>query len=127
MKNLFKILSITILIPLIVINFFFGSANLIEGKNFFFPYADTEFSASYTPKKFDNIKNGQTIDEVDKILGKPLYKNIDSLNNSIEYVYTNDGKLMKNKREGDLAWYYSAIQFDNKKKVSKIEKHWVFD
>jgi len=127
MKILLKILFALLLFSSITINFFFGAANLIEGKNLFFPYADTEFASKYTPEKFNKIKEGQTIEEVTKILGEPLFKHIDSIYNGVEFVYTNDGKLMKNKKSGDLAWYRSTIYFNSKKKVIKIDKGWSYD
>jgi len=46
---------------------------------------------------------------------------------SIEYVYTSHGKLVKNNKDGDFAWYLSIIYFDSMNKVSKIDKGCSFD
>ncbi|MEG0915871.1 MAG: hypothetical protein RSF68_02535 [Myroides sp.] len=127
MKVILKILAAILLATLVISNIFFGGINIIEGKNLFLPYSDTEFAPNYTPKKFDLIKKGQTIKEVEKILGKPLFEYKDSIINSIEYVYTSDGKLKKNNKDGDFAWYRSTIYFDSVNEVSKIDKGWSFD
>lgn len=127
MKVILKILAAILLATLVISNFFFGGINIIEGKNLFFPYSDTEFAPNYTLKKFDLIKKGQRIEEVEKILGKPLFEYKDSIINSIEYVYTSDGKLKKNNKDGYFAWYRSTIYFDSMNKVSKIDKGWSFD
>lgn len=127
MKVILKILSAIVLATAVISNFFFGGINLIEGKNLFFPYSDTEFAPNYSPKKFDLIQKGQRIEEVEKILGKPLFKYRDSITNTTEYLYTSDGKLRKTMKEGDFAWYRSTLHFDSINKVSKIDKGWSYD
>ena len=99
----------------------------VEGRNIFSPYIDTEFAPRYSPEKFDLIKLGQSLKEVETVLGKPLYNHIDSLNHKFEYDYTNDGKLRSNKKSGDFAWYRSAIYFNYQGKVVGIDKVWSFD
>lgn len=104
-----------------------GGALTVEGKNIFSPYIDTQFASQYSPEKFELVKIGQTVDEVGRMIGQPLQKNIDSINNRAEYWYTMDGKLSVNNKDGDFAWYRSIIHFDEKKKVVSIDKGWSFD
>lgn len=107
--------------------FLIGGALTVESKNIFFPYIDTQFASQYSPEKFELIKIGQTLEEVEKIIGQPLQKNIDSKNGRAEYLYTNDGKLLSIKKSGDFAWYRSIIYFDEQDKVINIDKGWSYD
>ncbi len=107
--------------------FIIGGALTIEGKNIFYPYIDTQFASQYSPEKFELIKVGQTIKDVEKIIGQPLRKNVDSTNHRTEYWYTMDGKLSVNNKNGDFAWYISVVYFNDKGKVAEVEKGWGYD
>ena len=126
MKVFYKIIAAVLLFISVLYAFFSGAALSMEGKNIFSPYIDTQFAPQYSLEKFELIKKGQTIEEVEKILGQPLNQYIDS-NNIAEYWYTHDGKLYSNKRSGDFAWYRSVVYFDINKKVVKIDKGWSYD
>lgn len=131
MKWVYRILSILIAIPIISFIFIFGGAILVEGKNPFFPYIDTEFAPKYTPEKFDLITKDFTYEKVIDLLGEPLYENYDSFYQGIRLDYTNDGNLRRiNKRNFDVkdfAWYRSIIYFDLNCKIVNIEKGWSYD
>jgi len=104
-----------------------GGALTVEGKNIFSPYIDTQFASQYSPEKFELVKIGQTVDEVGMMIGQPLQKNIDSINNRAEYWYTMDGKLSVNNKDGDFAWYISVVYFNDKGKVVEVGKGWGYD
>ncbi len=123
----YKILSSILLFVTVLITFLIGAGLTIEGINIFSPFIDTQLAPNYSPEKFDLIKLGQSVKEVETVLGKPLYHHVDSLNNKFEYDYTNDGKLRSNKKSGDFAWYRSSIYFDEAGKVIDIDKGWSFD
>ncbi len=127
MRVFYKVLASVLLFFSVFITFMVGAALTIEGKNIFSPYIDTQFASQYSPEKFELIKIGQTVGEVEKILGQPLDKNIDSTNHRTEYWYTLDGKLSVNNKEGDFAWYVSIVYFDSKGKVKSIDKQWAYD
>lgn len=127
MRIFHKILASILLFVSVFMTFLIGGALTIEGKNIFFPYIDTQFASQYSPEKFELIKIGQTLEEVEKIIGQPLQKNIDSKNGRAEYLYTNDGKLLVIKKSGDFAWYRSIIYFDEQDKVINIDKGWSYD
>ena len=127
MKIFYKILASVLLFSSVFITFMMGAVLGVEGMNIFSPYIDTEFAPRYSPEKFDLIKLGQSVEEVETVLGKPLNHHIDSLNHKFEYDYTNDGKLRSTKKSGDFAWYRSAIYFDEAGRVVEIDKGWSFD
>lgn len=127
MRIFHKILASILLFVSVFMTFLIGGALTIESKNIFFPYIDTQFASQYSPEKFELIKIGQTLGEVEKIIGQPLQKNIDSKNGRAEYLYTNDGKLLVIKKSGDFAWYRSIIYFDEQDKVINIDKGWSYD
>lgn len=127
MKVFYKILASILLFSSVLMTFIIGGALTIEGKNILSPYIDTQFAPQYSPEKFELIKKGQTVEEVEKILGQPLHKNLDSTNHKTEYWYTMDGKLSVNNKEGDFAWYVSIIYFDPKGRVADIIKEWAYD
>ena len=127
MRIFYKTLASVLLFLSVIITFFMGAGLTIEGMNIFSPYIDTEFAPEYTPEKFELIKPGQSVKEVEALLGLPLSKDIDSADHQTDYFYTNDGKLYQNKKEGDFAWYRSAIYFNNQGKVADIDKGWSFD
>jgi outer membrane protein assembly factor BamE (lipoprotein component of BamABCDE complex) len=126
MDIFYKIIAAILLFASVLYAFFTGASLSIEGKNIFSPYIDTQFAPQYSPEKFELIKIGQTIEEVEEILGQPLNKYRDS-SNIAEYWYTNDGKLYSSKKSGDFAWYRSVIYFDNEGKVINIDKGWNYD
>ena len=129
-----KLLSTICLITLIVFTFFIGRIQLIEGKHIIDPYIDTVFAEIYSPRKFEKIKIGMTIEEAIKIIGEPLYKGQgykDTLNTN--YYYTDDGKLLHltkdNGRNGydDFAWYRSTLEVDSLNNIIYIDKGWSHD
>ncbi|UQB68299.1 hypothetical protein [Epilithonimonas zeae] len=127
MKVLYKILASVLLFFSVAMTFVMGGALTIEGKNIFSPYIDTQFAPQYLPEKFELIKAEQTIKDVEKILGQPLRKNVDSTNHRTEYWYTMDGKLSVNNKDGDFAWYTSVVYFNDKGKVVEVGKGWGYD
>ena len=131
MRVLYKILTLGLLIPTIIIVFMFGGVALMEGYNIFDPYIDTEFAENYTPEKFDLINSNFTKEEVLNTIGKPLFIFTDPITKETEFTYTNDGFLRtKSNREyniNDYAWYRSRVNFDLKGKVISIDKGWSYD
>jgi hypothetical protein len=118
---------------LVVITFFLGAANLMEGYNILAPYKGTNFSENYSPDEFDKIKLGMSIDEVKAIIGNPMYISQDTLPNKtveIFYEYTDDGSsndfgdwvLIK-----DYAWYRSSVTFNQNHIAVYIDKGWSYD
>ena len=126
MRIFYKILASIFLFFSVSVTFFVGGAFTIEGINVFSPFVDTEFAPRYSPEKFGLIRPGQSIKEVEAIIGPPLSKSIDSANRRAEYSYTNDGKLYVNKKDGDFAWYRSTVYF-KADKVIEIDKGWSYD
>lgn len=127
MKVFYKVIAAILLFASVLYAFFTGASLSIEGKNIFSPYIDTQFAPQYSPEKFELIKVGQTLKEVEKIIGQPLQKSVDSANHRTEYWYTLDGKLSVNNKDGDFAWYVSIVKFDNKEVVVNIIKQWGYD
>lgn len=133
MKKILKILSLLVLFPCVILTFLNGSISLIEGKNLFSPYIDTEFATDFKPEKMELVKINQTQKEVIKILGEPLRKEIDSINNKIMFLYSVDGKLlhkadkMNTNDYDDFAWLQCVIIFNDKNKVEKINTGWTYD
>lgn len=127
MKIFYKILASVLLFLSVIITFSLGAGLTVEGINLFSPFIDTQFARYYSQEKFELIKRGQSIKEVESLLGLPLKKRSDSVNRKTEYIYTTDGKLYSNKKNGDFAWYRSAVYFDQAGKVIKIDKGWSFD
>lgn len=131
MKTVYRILTLTLIIPTIFILFMLGGISLIEGYNIFEPYIDTEFGENYTPEKFDLINEEFTKDDVLKTLGEPLFIRKDTLKNETQFIFTSDGFLkQKNKRKyviGDFAWYRSSVYFDSIGKIIRIDKGWSYD
>ena len=87
MRDLLKILSFVFCYPLVVITFFLGAANLMEGYNILAPYKGTNFSENYSPDEFDKIKLGMSIDEVKAIIGNPMYISQDTLPNKTVEIF----------------------------------------
>ena len=104
-----------------------GAVLASEGINIFSPYIDTRFAIQYSPEKFELIKLGQSIKDVEAIVGKPLQITIDSTTQETKYSYTMDSKLHFNKKNGDFAWYRSVVYFNEAGKVIDIHKHWAYD
>ncbi len=127
MRVFYKIFASVLLFFSVFMTFMIGAGLTIEGKNIFSPYIDTQFASQYSPEKYELVKIGQTVEEVENIIGQPLKKNIDSINRRVEYWYTMDGKLLQDKKEGDFAWYISIVTFDSKGKVILIDKGWAYD
>ena len=140
LKILLKVLSAGVILFLLYLTAVFGHITLGEGKHLIDPYIDTWFASDYSLEKFDKIKTGMTVDEVESIIGKPLYKHSDYWDaKKIMYEYTGDGKLWEMKEEKkryyndcfwivtDYAWYHSAVVFDKNNIVVKIYKGWSYD
>lgn len=127
MRVFYKIFASVLLFFSVFMTFMIGAGLTIEGKNIFSPYIDTQFASQYSPEKYELVKIGQTVEEVENIIGQPLKKNIDSINRRVEYWYTMDGKLLQDKKEGDFAWYISIVTYDSKGKVILIDKSWAYD
>lgn len=127
MRIFYKILASILLFSSIIITFFIGAGLTIEGINIFSPFIDTRFAPQYSRTKFNLIKPGQSIKEVEAIIGQPIYKSNEYSDHRTAYWYTMDGKLNLNNKAGDFAWYRSAIYFNNQGKVIEIDKGWSFD
>jgi len=131
MKVFYKILTIILLLPTIYFLFILGSIQLMEGYNLFNPYIDTEFAENYTPQKFNSINKDFSKEEVINTIGQPLFIWKDSIRNEIEFSYTNDGLLVREKGRkypiNDFAWYRSIIYFDSIGKIIRIEEGWTYD
>lgn len=102
-----------------------------EGYNIFAPYADTKMATEYSPDKFDSVKQGMHMTEVQRIIGKPLSDEYDTYTLSTKHNYTSDGKLLFKSNSfwipTDLAWYYSEVYYNKDSVVINILKGWRFD
>lgn len=127
MKIFYKILASVLLFSSIFMTFMMGAILTSEGINVFSPYIDTQFAPQYSPEKFELIKVGQSIKDVEAIVGKPLRKTMDSTVQETQYWYTMDSKLHFNKKSGDFAWYVSIVYFDSDRYVKNIVKQWAYD
>ena len=98
----------------------------------FNPFADTEFSKDYSPEKFQTLKEGMTMQEINKIVGEPLNSSIDTTRSLIYHNYTRDGYLRRNPElhlalAGDLAWLGSSIEYSKDSIAKKIYFAWYYD
>jgi outer membrane protein assembly factor BamE (lipoprotein component of BamABCDE complex) len=129
MKLLYKILSLIIIAPILILVFNIGAVSLIEGYNVFSPYIDTEFAENYTPEKFDLIQMDLNKEDVLKILGEPLQKN--TWKNETVFHYTLDAFLSRRSDYKylirDFAWYRSNIYFNTDGEITKIDKGWTYN
>lgn len=141
LKVLISAISVVVILFLLYTTFIFGCIG--EGKHLIDPYIDTQFAPDYSPEKFDKIKTGMALNEVETIIGQPLYthpyvfydieSDEENVSNEIEYVYTNDGKLLSKMQEQgkryyyDCAWYRSSILVDTNNIVVEINKGWSYD
>ena len=138
LKVLISTISVVVILYLLYVTFIFGW--LGERKHLIDPYIDTHFATDYSPEKFDKIKIGMTVDEVESLIGKPFYTCIPPIfyhiaddSTKIEYNYTGDGKLLNKMREQgkryyyDCAWYRSLVIFDTNNIVVGINKGWSYD
>jgi outer membrane protein assembly factor BamE (lipoprotein component of BamABCDE complex) len=120
-----RVLAAIVGVSVLCCVFVLGGASTIEAYNVLAPYADTEFAPEYTPEKFDKVKAGMRVAEVEALIGKPLYQHV------LTYDYTNDGYLRKRTdgkyQPGDLAWYKSVVYFDTHWVVVGVEKGWIED
>jgi hypothetical protein len=82
------------------------------------PLADTKYSDTFNIYNLDKVKEGMTIEQIDLLVGKPLWVRINE--EGIEELrYTGDGK----NKFRDYAWVYIQLDFkDNilKKKEVKM-------
>lgn len=128
---LYKLIAIPAFLLLIYVIVFFARFTVGESYNIFAPYADTRMAAGYSPDKFDAIKPGMHMMEVQSIIGKPLTDNFDTYTLSTKHEYTGDGKLLHKSSSfwipEDLAWYYSEVYYNNDSAVVSILKGWRFD
>lgn len=120
MRVFYKILASFFLFSSLIVTFFLGAGLTVEGINILSPFVDTQFATQFSQKKFNLIKLGQSIKEVEAIIGPPIYKSNDYSDHRIAYWYTMDGKLNTNNKQGDFAWYRSLIYFDEEGKVIGI-------
>jgi len=138
LKILISAIFAVVILYLLYITFIFGW--LGERKHLIDIYIDTHFAPDYSPEKFDKIKIGMTLNEVESIIGKPFYTHtppvfyhIANDSTKTEYVYTGDGKLLSKMREQgkryyyDCAWYRSYVIFDTNNIVVEINKGWSYD
>ncbi|MCL2327169.1 MAG: hypothetical protein FWC39_01515 [Bacteroidetes bacterium] len=138
--KILKIVSAIVIVFLLIAVFSMAWFASAERKHLIDPYIDTQFAPDYTPEKFEGIKMGMTINEVETIVGKPFHTNnppvfyhIADDSTKIEYVYTGDGKLLHKMQEQgkryyyDCAWYYSSVVVDTNNIVVEINKVWCYD
>lgn len=95
----------------------------------FDPYIDTQMADDYTPELFDDITVGMTKQEVENIIGLPLFIDSTAINEQI-FRYTNDGKLLGKEvpwyMANDYAWYGSSIHFKNDTAIN-CDSGWYYD
>ncbi|MDL2309296.1 hypothetical protein LJC53_06910 [Bacteroidales bacterium OttesenSCG-928-C03] len=138
MRILKVLVAVIVILFLLYHAFIFGW--LGERKHLISPYIDTQFAPNYSPKKFDKIKVGMMLNEVESIIGKPFHARIPPMSYHIdndstknEYDYTGDGKLLDKMQEQgkryyyDCAWYRSLVIFDTNNIVVEINKGWNYD
>jgi len=127
----YKLTAIPAFLFLIYVIVFIARFTLGEGYNIFAPYADTRMATEYSPDKFDSIKQGMHMTEVQRIIGKPFSENFDTYSLTTKHDYTSDGKLLYKSNSywipTDLAWYYSEIYYNSDSVVVNILKGWRFD
>jgi len=128
---LYKLIAIPSFLLLIYVIVFVARFTVGESYNIFTPYADTRMAAEYSPDKFDSIKPGMHMTEVQRVIGKPLSEGYNTNTFSIKHDYTSDGKLLYRSSSfwipEDLAWYYSEVYYNNDSSVVSILKGWRFD
>lgn len=128
---IYKLIAIPAFLLLICIIVIVARFTVGESYNIFAPYADTKMTAVYSPDKFDSIKPGMHMTEVQRIIGKPLSDKCDTYTLSTKHEYTSDGKLLYRSSSywipDDLAWYYSEVYYNSDSVVVNILKGWRFD
>jgi hypothetical protein len=91
-----------------------GIVILSDGYHPIDPEIDTKFSETFNKEYFWNIKEGDDIDEVIKVLGEPLgHMDITSHEDPPSYVFSSDGKCEK----WGFAWIGYYVSVDQKGKV----------
>ena len=128
---IYKLLAIPSFLLVIYVIVFVARITVGESYNIFTPYADTRMAADYSPVKFDSIKQGMHMSDVQMVIGKPLSEGYDSNTFSTKHDYTNDGKLLYKESTfwipADLAWYCSEVFYNKDSIVVNIIKEWRFD
>ena len=147
--KILKVLSVGIILFLFYEIYLLGCSTLTGGKHLINPYIDTRFAPDYSPEKFDKIKVGMTLDEVESIIGKPIRNLTDFFDSTkIRYHYTDNlvladknAKWEQKQEKGyydypplypsclcdyRYAWYCSSITFDKNNIVVEIYKEWLY-
>lgn len=87
----------------------------------FWPSIDTKYSEGYSEVNFNKIEKGMTMEEVIKIMDKPLIAERRN-KKKIEYMYSSDGRCVF----GDFAWLNRSVAFEENK-VTEIYKSICYD
>jgi hypothetical protein len=108
--------------------FFFGPEQYYSPD----PFCDTQMAKGYSPERFLRIKPGMTVQQVEQLVGKPLFTDTSELPKSvITYRYTDDGKLLGQQvpwyKCNDYAWYSSSVVFDTAMVVQRSSSGWIYD
>ena len=113
-----------------------------EGYVWFDPYIDTWYAPGYTPELESRIKVGMSCEEVEAVIGAPLYVNPPNRFQPGLFgaVYTNDGghdrRLGIDHRHPrhkcfpyhkDFAWHYFNVMYDSTDVVRKVYSGWAYD
>ena len=107
-----------------------------EGYVWFDPYIDTWYAPGYRPDLERRIKVGMTCEEVEAVIGAPLF-----VRSPNRYqpglsgaVYTNDGGHDRrsgishgDRRHKDFAWHYFNVMYDSTDVVRKVHSGWAYD
>ena len=107
-----------------------------EGYVWFDPYIDTWFAPGYRPELESRIREGMSCEEVEAVIGTPLYVNPPNRFQPGLFgaVYTNDGGhdrrlsiLHRDPIHKDFAWHYFAVMYDSTDVVRKVYSGWAYD
>jgi len=120
MRQLMKVLSIMLSVPILFVTGFFATLILGEGYNIFFPDIDTRYTLQFTQKRFDSIQIGMDTATVFNIIGKPFGHNdargsgwYDPYVKGYVWHYTGDGAC----KCFDFAWLEKYLIVDTNGKV----------
>lgn len=113
-----------------------GIISTIEGYIWFDPYIDTWLAPGYHPDLEKHIKVGMNCEEVEEIIGVPLYTSAPNRFRPGLFgaKYTNDGGhdrrlgiQHRDRRHKDFAWHYFTVMYDSTDVVRDIYSGWGYD
>lgn len=116
-------------VAVLVLTIYFGYGSLLyhlKSELYFYlnPDIDTVYAEGFSWRSLNEVKKGMSVDEVERLLGKPLdYVDLGGFGGEC-YEYSTDGKCG---RWCDFAWISARVCFDEEMKVNGVYKNVFYD